>query len=93
MGRAGGLRSRRDGAELQARTGRGVVLCGGAVGSPHLLLLSGIGPPLTCARTLLTTIPIFAIGTFATGTDAFIIAGLLPSIVDALDTSWRPGRW
>lgn len=29
----------------------------------------------------------------ATGTDAFIIAGLLPSIVDALDTSWRPGRW
>ena len=44
-------------------------------------------------RTLLTTIPIFAIGTFATGTDAFIIAGLLPSTVDALDTSWRPGNW
>jgi choline dehydrogenase len=43
-GRAVGVRYRRDGADHQARAGREVLLCGGAVNSPHLLLLSGIGP-------------------------------------------------
>jgi choline dehydrogenase len=43
-GRAVGVRYLRDGAERQARAGREVVLCGGAVNSPQLLLLSGVGP-------------------------------------------------
>jgi choline dehydrogenase-like flavoprotein len=43
-GRAVGVRYRRDGAEHEARAGREVLLSGGAVNSPHLLLLSGVGP-------------------------------------------------
>jgi choline dehydrogenase len=43
-GRAVGVRYLRDGAERVARAGREVLLCGGAVNSPQLLLLSGIGP-------------------------------------------------
>jgi DHA1 family inner membrane transport protein len=38
-------------------------------------------------RTGLTMILILAMGTFATGTDAFIIAGLLPGIAGSLHTS------
>jgi choline dehydrogenase len=45
-GRATGVRYRQEGqggeGELSAR--REVILCGGAVGSPQLLLLSGVGP-------------------------------------------------
>ncbi len=37
------LRSGRDGVEV-ARAGREVLLAAGAIGSPHLLLLSGVGP-------------------------------------------------
>lgn len=33
-----------DGAVHEVRAGREVVLCGGTFGSPHLLLLSGVGP-------------------------------------------------
>jgi choline dehydrogenase-like flavoprotein len=33
-----------EGAEREARAGREVLLCGGAVNSPKLLLLSGVGP-------------------------------------------------
>ena len=33
------------GGEINAIYGQQVVLCAGAIGSPHLLLLSGIGPP------------------------------------------------
>ena len=43
-GRAVGVRYRRDGAEREARAGREVILSGGAVNSPQLLLLSGVGP-------------------------------------------------
>lgn len=43
-GRATGVAYRRKGHEEVARCAREVVLCGGVVGSPQLLLLSGIGP-------------------------------------------------
>jgi choline dehydrogenase len=45
-GRAAGVAYRLDGdtAEEQARSDREVVLCAGAIGSPHLLQLSGVGP-------------------------------------------------
>jgi choline dehydrogenase len=42
-GRACGVRFRRDGAEFEARTRGEVILCAGAIGSPHILSLSGIG--------------------------------------------------
>ena len=52
-GRAVGVAYRLDGddAEEEAHCDREVVLCAGAIGSPHLLQLSGIGPrePLTAA--------------------------------------------
>jgi choline dehydrogenase len=43
-GRAVGVRYLRQGAEREARAGREVLLSGGAVNSPQLLLLSGVGP-------------------------------------------------
>jgi choline dehydrogenase len=43
-GHAVGVRYLREGAELEARAGREVILSGGAVNSPQLLMLSGIGP-------------------------------------------------
>jgi choline dehydrogenase len=43
-GRATGVRYRQGGAERRAAAGREVVLCAGAVGSPQLLLRSGVGP-------------------------------------------------
>ena len=42
-GRAVGVRYRRDGKEQVARAEREVLLSAGAIGSPHLLLLSGLG--------------------------------------------------
>ena len=39
-----GVRYRKGGQEITVRAAREVVLCGGAVNSPHLLLLSGVGP-------------------------------------------------
>ncbi len=42
--RAVGVKLRRFGANLTVRANREVILCGGAIASPHLLLLSGIGP-------------------------------------------------
>ena len=41
--RATGVSFLRNGANEQARAEREVILCGGAINSPHLLLLSGIG--------------------------------------------------
>ena len=43
-GRALGVAYRQGGREREAGAGREVVLCAGAVGSPQLLMLSGIGP-------------------------------------------------
>ena len=43
-GRCTGVSYLRDGTLAQARTAGDVIVCAGAVGSPHLLLLSGIGP-------------------------------------------------
>ncbi|MDR5907173.1 GMC family oxidoreductase [Franzmannia qiaohouensis] len=42
--RCSGVRVARNGAEVLARAGREVILSAGAVGSPQLLQLSGIGP-------------------------------------------------
>jgi choline dehydrogenase len=42
--RAVGVTFRRDGELCTARAAREVILCGGAVNSPQLLMLSGIGP-------------------------------------------------
>lgn len=42
--RATGVRYLRNGAEREARAQAAVILCAGAVASPHLLLRSGIGP-------------------------------------------------
>ncbi len=43
-GRAVGVAYRRGGAATEARADVEVLVCGGAVNSPHLLMLSGIGP-------------------------------------------------
>ncbi|HSD61796.1 MAG TPA: choline dehydrogenase [Burkholderiales bacterium] len=42
--RAAGVTFRRDGAERSVAARREVILCGGAINSPQLLLLSGVGP-------------------------------------------------
>lgn len=42
--RVTGLRYRRKGAEVTVKAGREVILSGGTVNSPQLLMLSGIGP-------------------------------------------------
>jgi choline dehydrogenase len=42
--RATGVRCWRNGREERAHASREVILCGGAFGSPQLLMLSGIGP-------------------------------------------------
>jgi choline dehydrogenase len=42
--RAVGVRFRQNGVSRTARAGREVILCGGAINSPQLLMLSGIGP-------------------------------------------------
>jgi choline dehydrogenase len=41
---ATGVTFRQNGRSITARAGREVILCGGAVNSPQLLMLSGIGP-------------------------------------------------
>ena len=43
-GRAVGVRFKQNGQEIEVRAKGEVVLCAGAVGSPHLLQRSGIGP-------------------------------------------------
>ena len=42
--RAVGVQFRQNGRSLSARAAREVILCGGAVNSPQMLMLSGIGP-------------------------------------------------
>jgi choline dehydrogenase len=48
--RAVGVTFRQHGGLCTARAGREVILCGGAVNSPQLLMLSGIGPQEHLAR-------------------------------------------
>ncbi len=48
--RATGVNYRHGGRDLHALAGRAVLLAAGAFGSPHLLLLSGIGPGAELAR-------------------------------------------
>jgi choline dehydrogenase len=48
--RAVGLRYHRRGQEVTARAAREVILSCGAIGSPHLLQLSGIGPAAVLAQ-------------------------------------------
>jgi choline dehydrogenase len=52
--RAVGVEYARDGAEAFAAANREVILCGGAVNSPQLLQLSGIGPAATLAAAGIT---------------------------------------
>jgi choline dehydrogenase len=42
--RCAGVACVRDGATARVRAAREVIVCAGAVGTPHLLMLSGIGP-------------------------------------------------
>jgi choline dehydrogenase len=44
QGRCTGVRYVRDGAPAEARASGEVIVCAGAIGSPKLLLLSGLGP-------------------------------------------------
>ena len=44
-GRAVGVKFRRHGTEQIARAAREVILCGGSINTPQLLMLSGIGDP------------------------------------------------
>lgn len=48
--RAVGVAYLHEGAEIQARAEREVILAGGAINSPQLLMLSGIGPPDELSR-------------------------------------------
>ncbi len=54
-GRAVGVRYRRDGASCEARACGEVLLTAGAIGSPHLLELSGVGDPAALARIGVST--------------------------------------
>jgi choline dehydrogenase len=49
-GRAVGLRYTREGQMREARAGGAIVLCAGAIGTPHLLERSGVGRPDALAR-------------------------------------------
>jgi choline dehydrogenase len=49
-GRASGVEYYREGEHRRARASLAVVLAAGAIGSPQLLQLSGIGPPAVLAR-------------------------------------------
>ena len=42
--RVAGVRYRRQGEQGAVRAAREVIVCAGAIGSPQLLMLSGIGP-------------------------------------------------
>ncbi len=48
--RATGLTCSQKGRELQVRAGREVLIAAGAINSPHLLMLSGIGDPAALKR-------------------------------------------
>jgi choline dehydrogenase len=54
--RVTGVAYRQHGREVAARAGREVILSGGAIGSPHILLLSGIGPAADLQRAGITPV-------------------------------------
>ena len=59
-GRAVGVAFQADGVPRMARAAREVILSGGAIGSPHLLMLSGIGPGAqlaACGISVLRDLP------------------------------------
>jgi len=55
-GTACGVQFRRDGELIEARAGAEIILCAGAIGSPHLLSLSGIGRHQWLAAIGITTV-------------------------------------
>ena len=54
--RASGVVFRQNGQSITAKATREVVLCGGAINSPHLLMLSGIGPAAHLAEMGIETL-------------------------------------
>ena len=54
--RAVGLEFERNGQMQQVRAEREVLLCGGVINSPHVLMLSGIGPPAELAEHGIATV-------------------------------------
>ncbi|MFF0447696.1 GMC family oxidoreductase [Streptomyces sp. NPDC004609] len=79
-GRATGVRYRRDGVEHEARTGGEVILCAGAIRSPQLLMLSGVGDAEHLAEHgIETVVPSPAVG-----------AGLQDH--PRVDLAWRTAR-
>ena len=50
--RAGGAEYRRRGERIIVEAEREVILAGGVINSPQLLMLSGIGPPRCCRPTV-----------------------------------------
>ncbi len=62
-GRASGIAYRRGGVEVEALARREVVLSGGVINTPQLLMLSGIGDPEELSENGIgTTIPLPAVG-------------------------------
>jgi 4-pyridoxate dehydrogenase len=62
-GRAVGIEYRKGGQSLTARAEREVILCGGVINSPQLLMLSGIGDPGELkAHNIAVTAPLKGVG-------------------------------
>jgi choline dehydrogenase len=61
--KARGVEYAQDGHALRAEAGHDVILCGGAVNTPQLLLLSGIGDPEQLARQgIAAQVPLIGVG-------------------------------
>ena len=61
--RAGGVEYVTGGESLSARSSRETILCGGAINSPHLLMLSGIGDPQElAAHGIAARVPLKGVG-------------------------------
>ena len=61
--RAGGIQYVKDGNRVTSRASREVILAGGSINSPHLLMLSGIGDPDQLnAHGIKTRVPLKGVG-------------------------------